>query len=43
MIKSVQKAIQILQILSDGQNEPVPLSEIAERAGLNKSTCAHLL
>ena len=43
MIKSVQKAVQILQILSDGYIEPMPLGKIAKKAGLNKSTCAHLL
>lgn len=43
MIKSVQKAVQILQILSDNQNDPLSLGEIAARAELNKSTCAHLL
>ena len=43
MIQSVQKAIQILQIISDMGNKPIPLGEIAQKANLNKSTCAHIL
>lgn len=43
MIKSVQKAMQVLSVLSEGQNHPVTLACIAQETGLNKSTCAHIL
>jgi len=43
MIQSVQKAMRILTILSDNKNGPLPLREIALRAGYPKPTCAHLL
>lgn len=43
MIKSVKKAMDILTILSSSGEMPVTLSELSERAGLNKSTCAHIV
>lgn len=43
MIKSVQKAMQILSVLSEGQNRPVTLAHIAQATELNKSTCVHIL
>ena len=43
MILSVQKAMRILSVLSDGKNHPVPLMEIAAKTGYPKSTCAHIL
>ena len=43
MIKSVHKAMAILSVLSDGNGEPMSLAVISERAGINKSTCAHLI
>lgn len=43
MIQSVQKALQLLQILSDGKQIPISLMEISERAGVPKPTCCHLL
>lgn len=41
-IRSVDRALTILDILSDGGGE-MALSEIAARSGLNISTCHHLL
>ena len=43
MIKSVKKAMDILSILSDSAETPIPLQELAERTGMNKSTCAHIV
>ena len=43
MIKSVKKTLDILTILSDSGENPIPLSELAEKTGLNKSTCAHIV
>ncbi len=43
MIQSVQKAITILNILSSGEQSPVPLKTLAEKAGIPKPTCAHLI
>ena len=43
MIQSVQRAMRLLSILADANHSPVRLSELADRAELNKSTCAHLI
>lgn len=43
MIYSIQKAMNILDILSNEKNHPVPLIEIAERTGYPKPTCSHIL
>ncbi len=43
MIQSVQRATRILSILADNYNKPVPLATLATRAGIHKSTCAHLI
>ena len=43
MIQSVVKAVGILRVLSDADGRPLPLGEISERTGYNKSTCAHIL
>ncbi len=43
MIKSVKKAMDILTILSASAEKPITLGELAERTGLNKSTCAHIV
>ncbi len=43
MIKSVKKAMDILSILSANAEEPMSLSELAEKTGLNKSTCVHIV
>ena len=42
-IKSLKKALRILNTLSDGQNKPVTLSELSLLTGTTKSTCAHIL
>lgn len=41
-IQSVDRALGILEILAEAHRE-LPLNEIANRAGLNASTCHHLL
>ena len=43
MIKSVQKALRILEILSDNQFQCVSLKNISDRTGIEKSTRHHLL
>lgn len=43
MIQSVKKAMDILTVLSENSDEPIMLSELAEKTGLNKSTCAHIV
>ena len=43
MIKSVKKAMDILTILSANAEEPITLSELAEKTGMNKSTCVHIV
>lgn len=35
--------MDILTVLSAGAEEPISLSELAEKTGLNKSTCAHIV
>jgi IclR family acetate operon transcriptional repressor len=41
-IQSVERALDLLEILAGAEQE-LPLHELAERAGLNVSTCHHLL
>lgn len=43
MIKSVQKALNILKVLSDKPFESISLKEISEKTKIEKSTCHHLL
>ena len=43
MIHSVQKAMQILTVISDQRGEPVTMKEISEKISLPRPTCAHLL
>ena len=43
MIQSVQRALDIMTIISDAHGKPVTLSEISIQTGLNKSTCCHLI
>lgn len=43
MIGSVQKAIKILNTISEGKNSPVSLSNISKLTGINKSTCLHII
>ena len=43
MIQSVDRALDILMCVSDNQGRPLTVSEIAEKTGLNKSTCCHLI
>lgn len=41
-IQSVERALRLLEILASAR-ETLPLGRIAERAGLNPSTCHHLI
>ena len=43
MIKSVKKAMDILTVLSANAEETMSLGELAEKTGLNKSTCSHIV
>ncbi len=43
MIKSIQKALDILALLSDCKGIPMRFNEITQKTGINKSTCAHVL
>lgn len=43
MIKSVKKAMDILTILSASAESPITLADLAQKTGLNKSTCAHIV
>lgn len=43
MIQSVSRALDILTVVSDTRGEPVTLGTIAEKTGINPSTCAHLV
>ncbi len=43
MIKSVQKSLKVLKLLSDYPSECVPLKVISANTGIEKSTCHHLL
>lgn len=43
MVKSVQKAMNILKLLSDNAPNSTPLKDIASGTGIEKPTCVHLL
>ena len=43
MIKSVRKAMQILQVISEGANRPVSLEKIASATAFPKPTCSHII
>lgn len=43
MIQSVSRALDILTIVSDARDKPIKLKAISEKAGLNVSTCTHLV
>ncbi len=43
MIGSVQKALQILSIISNQKGNPITLKEISEQMQIPKPTCSHLL
>ena len=43
MIGSVQKAMKILSVISEGKNSPVSLASISRDAGINKATCSHII
>lgn len=43
MVQSVQRAMCILRAASDGEGQPVTLRQLAQKSGLNDSTCAHLV
>ena len=43
MIASVQKAMNIMSVISNGRATPVTLNEIATKTGYPKPTCSHIL
>ncbi len=43
MIGSVQKAVKMLNTISEGKNRPVSLLHISNVTGINKSTCSHII
>lgn len=43
MIKSIQKALKILEILSDNPSESMQLKELSQLTGIEKSTCHHVI
>lgn len=43
MIRSVEKALQILSTLGDAENKPVTVTHISEHTGIHRSTCSHIL
>ncbi len=43
MIASVQKAIKILNVISEYGSNPIPLWKISERTGISKPTCSHII
>lgn len=43
MIKSVQKAMNILKVLSDNEPKSTTLKSISEKTQIEKPTCSHLL
>ncbi|MBR3966274.1 MAG: helix-turn-helix domain-containing protein [Clostridia bacterium] len=43
MISSTQKVIRILNAVSEGGADPMPLYKIADKTGINKATCSHII
>lgn len=43
MITCVEKTIRILEAISSGKSQPVSLSAISRKTGINKSTCSHIV
>jgi len=43
MIGSVQKAMNIMSVISDGKANAITLNEIAQKTGYPKPTCSHIL
>ena len=43
MIQVLDKALRILEFLSENPRNPVPMSEIADSLSLDRGTCAHIL
>lgn len=43
MIKSIQKAVDVLLYLSDTPEEPISLHQISQELEMNKTTCLHIL
>jgi len=43
MIQSVNRALDIMSVVSDNQGLPMTISEIASKTGLNQSTCCHIV
>lgn len=43
MIQSIQRAIEILNVVASSFDTPPTLKYISEKTGLNKSTCSHII
>lgn len=43
LIKSIQKAVSLLVLLSEAPETPVPLGKLAQKLGINSATCLHIL
>lgn len=43
MIQSIQRAIEILNVVATSLDTPPTLKYISEKTGLNKSTCSHII
>lgn len=43
MIQSVERALDIMMIISDNHGQPVTISEISNKLKLNQSTCCHIV
>ncbi len=43
LIKSLEKALKILNFIAEGNGEPITLKEISSALGIHASTCSHIL
>lgn len=43
MIQSVNRALDIMSVISDNQGIPMTISQIAKKTSLNQSTCCHIV
>ncbi len=42
-LQSIERAFEVLEILSETGNEPIRLGDLARRTGLNAPTCARIV
>lgn len=43
MIQSVNRALDIMLCISDMHGQPITISEISKKTGINQSTCCHII